>query len=100
MYTGHCGGRTDSDGVVSGAMTEPTHLDEIVPKMSVEDMLWYAFKRAYHEDHTNAAMHCSPVRYSPFTFRLAEQLWAHNYKPAEVRGVILDIGDYAEDTGR
>jgi len=45
-------------------------------------------------------MHCASVRYSPITFRLAEFCWNTGCKAAEVRGVLLDLGDYEEDPGR
>ncbi len=53
-------------------------------------------------DRANAAIHCSTVRYSPLTFRLAEALEAigkHEGVPAALT-VLVHKGAYAEDPGR
>lgn len=78
--------------------------------MTLHDVLWHSFRHFYHLDHSNAAMHCAPVRYSPITFRLAEEIRnervrLHEEKPSavvfpEVYSVLLDLGEYPEDTGR
>ena len=78
---------TTTDAVHSGAMT-------------LEDILWQAFRHMYHADHSNAAMHCAAVRYSPLTFRLAEQLGELGRHGMEIDGVLSDAGTYAEDPGR
>ena len=39
--------------------------------MGIDDTLLWAFIHHYHNDLSNAATHCAPVRYSPLTFRLA-----------------------------
>lgn len=78
-------------------MTTPT------PKLPLEDVLWHAFRQNYHLDHSNAAIHCAEVRYSPITFRLAEHLLAlapHRGHNHEIRNVLGDVGAYAEDPGR
>jgi hypothetical protein len=53
-------------------------------------------------DRKNAAIHCSPVRYSPITFRLAEAL--AQVDGWEVTETVVDVlahtGKYAEDPGR
>ena len=74
------------------------------PSLPLNETLWHAFKLVYHQDHANAAMHCAPVRYSPITFRLAEQI--NDITPvnedvwSEVYSVLLDMGAYEEDRGR
>jgi hypothetical protein len=73
---------------------------DVVPQLTLENTLWQAFRRSYHEDHANAALHCATVRYSPLTFRLAEQCWVMGARSMEVSAVILDLGDYVEDLGR
>lgn len=40
----------------------------------LDNVLWECFRHFVHLDESNAAMHCGLVRYSPLTFRLAEQL--------------------------
>ncbi len=61
----------------------------------------FAFEQNYHADKSNAAIHCSPVRFSPLTFRLAEILTdtAFKYDPG-VQEVLQDLGSYPEDKGR
>jgi hypothetical protein len=72
--------------------------------MDLVDVLYQAFLVMYHQDHANAAMHCASVRYSPLTFRLAEQV--DQLTPSsvsvlpDVYGVMLDRGLYPEDPGR
>ena len=79
------------------SVTEPINYDLV-------SVLYQAFMKCYHEDLSNAAMHCAPVRYSPLTFRLAEQI--HERRPVNnvimpnVYAVILDKGSYEEDPGR
>lgn len=69
-------------------------------EMDLENTLWSAFRHAYHADHSNAAMHCATVRYSPLTFRLAELLTAMGRGSMEIGAVMFDAGQYAEDKGR
>jgi hypothetical protein len=75
---------------------------EVEPKLSLENTLWQSFAHFYHLDKSNAAFHCSAVRFSPITFRLAEHLWSfQNYHSnAALREVIFDLGEYVEDAGR
>jgi putative IMPACT (imprinted ancient) family translation regulator len=72
--------------------------------MTTETVLYHAFKQAYHLDHSNAAVHCAQVRYSPLTFRLAEQLQdikgPDGTLTSEVVAVLKDKGAYVEDSGR
>ena len=55
-------------------------------------------------DRANAAIHCSDVRYSPITFRLAEAYDAYALNvgdwPEVVARVMHHNGAYAEDAGR
>ena len=72
------------------------------------EALIHGFLLVYHQDHANAAMHCTTVRYSPITFRFAELIHAHAYDDEyfigelseQVRRVIGDKGEYEEDRGR
>ena len=65
------------------------------------DLLWECFRHFYTLDHSNAAIHCAPVRYSPITFRLAEALAESSYKVNTwVIDVMTDKGLYEEDPGR
>lgn len=82
--------------------------------MDLTKVLYQAFLKLYHEDLANAATHCSAVRYSPLTFRLAEAI-SEQVEALEVQGaqakvtssvyadvwaVLVDKGTYAEDAGR
>jgi len=78
--------------------------------MPIDDVLRQCLRHFVHLDHSNAAIHTAPVRYSPITFRLAEVLMqsfpaAHESggDPMDdlmVRQVYEHIGQYAEDAGR
>ena len=73
--------------------------------------LYESFLHFYHLDHSNAAVHMAPVRYSPITFRLAECLADNTHgvyilvvhggwSEDELQRVMADKGRYAEDKGR
>ena len=70
--------------------------------------MWDCFRHFAHLDHSNAAIHSAPVRYSPITFRLAEALDELRFEAVptdEVSRLLLyevltHRGAYAEDTGR
>jgi hypothetical protein len=65
------------------------------------EVLSYAFLQNYHADKSNAAIHCSEVRFSPLTFRLAELLDKSGRQVSErVVEVLRDRGRYKEDAGR
>jgi hypothetical protein len=72
--------------------------------MTLEEVLSYSFRHFFALDHSNAAVHCAKVRYSPITFRLAEQISLMHQNgsdlPAAVATVMKDRGSYPEDTGR
>jgi hypothetical protein len=68
------------------------------------DVLTWAFLQNYYLDKSNACVHCSPVRFSPLTFRLYEGLMAAwdfeediSQEMAEVKQHHLT---YPEDRGR
>jgi hypothetical protein len=69
------------------------------------DNAQFTFDYFYHMDKANACIHCAPVRFSPLTFRLAEQLMRHAQETgqdvtAEVAEVMIHRGQYEEDKGR
>jgi hypothetical protein len=78
--------------------------------MTEVQLLFECFKHFAHLDHSNAAVHCSPVRYSPITFRLMEALEGHQLRPADPvedqvsamlwHDVKQHSGKYREDVGR
>ena len=72
--------------------------------MSLVQVLLAAFRQNFHLDHANAQVRCAMVRYSPLTFRLAEQIAEHTKIDqdhfSDVWMVLVDRGVYAEDTGR
>jgi len=72
--------------------------------VTLVDVLYQAFRQNYHLDNANAAVHCAEVRYSPLTFRLAEEIHVHvlvsNDVMPDVYSVLLDRGAYPEDPGR
>lgn len=75
-------------------------------KLSVpEDAIEWAFHYFYHLDHSDAAIHCAKVRYSPITFRLAEllshtELLLSHTEFLAVYDVLEHLGAYEEDKGR
>lgn len=64
----------------------------------------WAFLQNYHLDKSNACVHCSPVRFSPITFRLLQvllHLWNHDEDiTQEMAEVSAHLGKYQEDRGR
>jgi len=72
------------------------------PTSDLAEVLHQALRHFVHLDESNAAIHCAPVRYSPITFRLAEQTEALTVAPGdEFAARVLDhVGQYEEDTGR
>lgn len=78
-----------------------------LPDLSLDQVLWSAFEHHARTDQANAATHLAPVRWSPLTFRLADQLDAMNVHAdldpsgAELlRLVQAARGAYPEDKGR
>lgn len=75
--------------------------------MSTDEVLWECFRHFAHLDHSNAAIHCGQVRYSPLTFRVAEALQGRSVDDAAPEGdvtllaaVLGHRGQYPEDRGR
>ena len=74
--------------------------------MTVDEVLWECFRHFVHLDEANAAMHTAPVRYSPITFRIAEQLepiplnWFSPDNHRLLASVLSHKGAYEEDKGR
>lgn len=68
------------------------------------NLLVHCFRQNFHLDHSNAAIHCAEVRYSPITFRLAEAIQGmtevDNVRYSDVYTVLLDKDLYEEDKGR
>jgi hypothetical protein len=69
------------------------------------DVLQWAFLQNYHLDKSNACVHCSPVRFSPLTFRLYQALMAgwdldNEDITQEMAEVGNHFGTYPEDRGR
>lgn len=71
--------------------------------MTLSEVLYQSLRHFVHLDEANAAIHCAEVRYSPITFRLAEELeqagGQYSGDQAVVR-VIAHLGKYEEDKGR
>ncbi len=69
-----------------------------------EEVLLWCFQQNYHLDKSNACVHCSPVRFSPITFRLYQALivgWPYDEDiTAEMAEVRTHHGQYEEDKGR
>lgn len=72
--------------------------------MGPSDAVLWSFLYMYHTDKANACMHCAPVRFSPITFRLFDELTAMwpegediTQEMAEVRS---HLGSYELDPGR
>lgn len=66
----------------------------------VADALSEALRHFVALDNANAAIHCSPVRFSPITFRLAEALASLGHQSNDVDLVMEHAGTYEEDRGR
>lgn len=71
---------------------------------NANEVLLWCFQQNYHLDMSNAAVHCSPVRFSPITFRLYEALvnaWdSDEFFTSEMLIVKTHHGTYEEDRGR
>jgi hypothetical protein len=71
-----------------------------------ETVLFECLRFFVHRDEMNAALHFSPVKYSPITFRIAETLrdfmtdQLHLDRDPDVIRVLEHVGRYEEDTGR
>lgn len=73
--------------------------------MTLDQVLWECFRHFVHLDESNAAIHCAQVRYSPLTFRLAEQLedlpsWFDPWNAELLDTVLKHRNKYEEDKGR
>lgn len=72
--------------------------------MGPGEVLLWCLQQNYHADKMNAAVHCAPVRFSPITFRLYDQLsgvWPENQDiTAEMAEIRSHYGKYEEDKGR
>ena len=69
--------------------------------MEANELLWYCFQHFYGLDISNAAIHCSPVRFSPITFRLQEHLDFTSYRDERfVQHARMHHHAYEEDKGR
>lgn len=73
--------------------------------MTLPELLHTCLRHFVHLDESNAAIHCAPVRYSPITFRLAEELTGSAVEQLGEDGgaiarVMSHVGQYEEDTGR
>ena len=76
-------------------------------KITVNQVLWECFRYFANNDESNAAIHCSPTRYSPITFRLAEHI-SESFQSCSVdlglevrlKTVLEHLGKYREDEGR
>lgn len=99
------------DDFASGAARRQTwavsYPREGLPGQPLDRVLWACFEHFATRDIGNAALHMSQVRYSPITFRLADQLDAMNVydglTPVNadlLREVVSHQGQYKEDRGR
>ena len=67
-----------------------------------DDAILWSFLHFYHMDKANACMHCSPVKFSPLTFRLYEILLAGwvGEELGEMSEVGAHVDTYELDMGR
>jgi hypothetical protein len=69
-----------------------------------QEILLWCFQQNYHLDKSNAAVHCSPVRFSPITFRLYEWLLMDWVPDEDITPEMAEVkhhhGMYVEDKGR
>lgn len=84
-------------------MSDGAHGKESPVIPDPEPVLW-AFEHFYHMDKANASFHCSPVKFSPITFKLYDYLWAvwrdDEDITAEMAEVKFHQGKYDLDPGR
>jgi len=59
-------------GTMVGWFANAMAVQEQFDRAQIHTGTWHAFLHFYHQDQANASFHCSTVRYSPITFRLAE----------------------------
>jgi hypothetical protein len=68
-----------------------------------EETLW-SFLYFYHMDKANACIHCSPVRFSPLTFRLCDAVMSDWPKDDDIPEAIAEVRSHRQtyelDTGR
>jgi hypothetical protein len=71
---------------------------------SPNEVLLWCFLQNYHLDKSNACVHCSPVRFSPLTFRIFEALMALWPGDEDITQEMAEVkshhGTYEEDKGR
>ena len=72
--------------------------------MEPMDVMTWAFNQNYHLDKSNACVHCAPVRFSPITFRLMEELLVGWIEGEDITPELAEVrshhGQYEEDKGR
>jgi hypothetical protein len=80
--------------------------------MELDVLLLHCLRHFVHLDHSNAAVHTARVRYSPITFRLAQEierrvingrtddLLADEVDERILFQVLAHVGTYEEDKGR
>jgi hypothetical protein len=72
--------------------------------MGETDAVLWSFLYFYHTDKANACIHCSPVRFSPITFRLFIELesgWTEGEDiTQEMAEVKNHLNKYELDKGR
>lgn len=111
MGAAQTGDGDSSDNVVGAAAQRGTWAIEYprdtLPTEPIDRVLWWCFLQNARSDEANAALLCQLVRWSPITFRLADQLDAMNVygglTPGGVellRTVVQAMGTYPEDPGR
>lgn len=104
-----------SDNVETAASRRGTWAVEYprdqLPDLPLDQVLWQAFEFHARRDQMNATAHLSPPRWSPLTFRLADQLDAlldPARQAVELTPQGMDLllavqsarGAYPEDSGR
>jgi hypothetical protein len=105
------GNGDSSDNVATDATERGTWSMEYprdhLPDLPLDQVLWQAFEFHARRDQMNAAGHVSAVRWSPLTFRLADQLDAMSVaehlasSSADLLACVQSArGAYAEDAGR
>ncbi len=71
---------------------------------NVSEVLLWCFQYHYNLDKSNAATHCSPVRFSPLTFRIYQGLMAFWPEEEDITQEMAEVkshfGAYEEDKGR
>lgn len=72
--------------------------------MATKNSTLWTFEYMYHMDKANACMHCAPVKFSPVTFLLAQELLHDWSQDEDITSELAEVRDHIDkyelDMGR